>query len=94
MNEKEKNAAGKDESGGKSRPVRKSIGQSVREGSLYSAPTIIIVYPIVGFALGYMGYKLWGWPIWISMITMLLGLIQGIREIYKLSKKIYGDDGP
>jgi len=90
----DENSSGMPPTGGGKRPVKKSVGQKVREGSLYSASTIIITYPIVGFALGFLCHKLWGWPVWISMITTILGLVQAIREVYKLSKKVYGDDGP
>ena len=90
----DENSSGMPPTGGGKRSVKKSVGQKVREGSLYSASTIIITYPLVGFGLGYLGHYLWGWPKWISMITTILGLIQAIREVYKLSKKVYGDDGP
>lgn len=53
---------------------------------------MIIVFPIVGFFLGYLPTKYWGWPFWVPLITMLLGLVQAIREIYKLSKKVYGNN--
>ena len=90
----DENSPGTPSPGSGKRHVKKSIGQKVKEGSLYSASTIIITYPIVGFGLGFLCHKLWGWPVWISMITTILGLIQAIREVYKLSKKVYGDDGP
>ena len=88
----DENRTDPDQSNGQKPQRGKSIGEKVREGSLYSAPTIIIVYPIVGFFVGYIPHKLWNWPIWVALITMILGLVQAIREIYKLGKKIYGDD--
>lgn len=70
---------------------QKRFGEIVRERSLYAAPTIIIVYPIVGFLIGYFLARQFDWPMWTAMIPMLLGLIQAIREVYNLSKKVYGE---
>jgi len=80
-----------DESG-PGKPRKKRPGELLREGSLYSAPTIIIVFPIVGYILGWLPVKYLGWPWWVPLITMVMGLVQAIREVYSLSRKIYGDD--
>ena len=72
---------------------KKRFGEIVRERSLLAAPTIIIVYPIVGFIIGYLLARQFNWPMWITMIPMLLGLIQAIREVYNLSKKVYSENG-
>jgi F0F1-type ATP synthase assembly protein I len=65
-----------------------SKGQGIRDAVLFSAPTILIVYPLVGFGLGYLGYRLWHWPQWISIVTLLMGFVQGIREVVSLGKKL------
>jgi len=70
---------------------KKRPGELIREGALYATPTILIVYPIVGFLLGYLTVKYLGWPFWVPIVTMLLGLVQAIREVYRLSRKVYGE---
>jgi len=77
------------------RPVvkrKKRPGELVREGSLMSAPTIIIVFPLVGYGLGWLGMNYLGWPWWVPILTMVAGLVQAIREVIKLAKKVYKDD--
>lgn len=71
--------------GARSRP-----GQLVRQAALASAPTILIVYPLVGFGIGYLGMRLWNWPAWVAIITLLMGLAEGMREVYRLGKKMEG----
>lgn len=71
---------------------RKRIGEIYREGALYSAPTIIIVYPIVGFVLGWLTVRYWNWPFWVPVVTTVAGLVEAIREVYRLSKKIMDND--
>jgi hypothetical protein len=67
-------------------------GDWVKNAALMSAPTIIIVYPLVGFGLGYLTVKLWHWPLWVPVITMVMGLIQAMREVIKLGKKLQDRD--
>jgi len=71
---------------------KKRLGELVRERALYAAPTIIIVYPLVGFTLGYLTVRFWHWPFWVPILTMVMGLVQAIRELHSLSRKIYGKD--
>ncbi len=89
--EKRRNAESNEEI---SRSTKKRPGEMLRERSLYAAPTIIIVYPLVGWFVGWFPYRFWHWPYWVPILTMLMGLAQAIRELYKLSRKIYGrEDG-
>lgn len=62
-------------------------GRLIRQAALASAPTILIVYPLVGFGIGYLGMRLWNWPAWVAIITLLMGLVQGMREVYRLGQK-------
>jgi fatty acid desaturase len=74
-------------------PARnKTIGQLVRERTLYAAPTIIIVYPLVGWFVGWLTVRYLHWPFWVPIITMVAAVIQAIRELEGLSKRIYDDD--
>lgn len=52
--------------------------------AMLSAPTILIVYPLVGFGLGYLAVRFWHWPEWVQLITLLMGFVQGLREVYRL----------
>ena len=71
---------------------KKRPGELIREGSLMAAPTLIIVYPLVGFGLGWLCVKYLGWPWWVPLLTMMAALVQAIREVTKLAKKVYKDD--
>jgi F0F1-type ATP synthase assembly protein I len=75
---------------GNGQPPRKKKrpGEIYRESSLLAAPTIIIVYPLVGFFLGWLTVRYWSWPDWVMLLTTLGGVVEGIREVYRLSKKI------
>ena len=72
---------------------KKTFGEIIRERALYAAPTIIIVYPIVGYLIGYLTVRYLHWPFWVPIVTMVAGLIQAIRELHALSRKIYGNEG-
>jgi F0F1-type ATP synthase assembly protein I len=69
-----------------------SPGSYVRNAAMLSAPTILITYPLVGFGLGWLGAKYWHWPDWIMLVTLLMGLVQGMREVYKLGMKLQKND--
>jgi F0F1-type ATP synthase assembly protein I len=69
-----------------------SRGAMLRSAALMSAPTILIVFPLVGFALGYLTVKLWHWPLWVPVVTLLMGFVQGMREVYGLGKKLERED--
>ena len=71
---------------------KKSGGASLRGAAILSAPTILIVYPLVGFGIGYLTVRLWHWPDWVPIVTLLMGLIQGMRDVYRLGLKIEKDD--
>ncbi len=49
---------------------------------------MLIVYPLVGFGLGYLTVHYWNWSIMVPVVTMILGLVQGIREVLKIGSKI------
>jgi len=67
--------------------ARKS-GIDARDAVMLSAPNIIIVFPLVGFGIGYALAKAFHWPMWIAIITLLMGFIQGIREVIRLGEKM------
>jgi len=71
---------------------KKTFGEIVRERALYAAPTIVIVYPLVGYFIGWLTVRYWGWPYWVPIVTMVAALIQAIRELIKLSRRIYDDN--
>ncbi len=71
---------------------KKRPGEVYRDWSLYSATTIIIVYPVVGFIVGWLMVRFWHWPAWVPALTTVAGVVEGIREVYKLSKKVLGDN--
>ena len=60
--------------------------------ALMSAPTMLIVFPLVGWGLGYLAVKYWHWPAWVQIVTLLMGLVQGMREVYRLGMQIEKDD--
>ena len=62
-------------------------GDLARYAALTSTPYILIVYPIVGFIVGYLPVYYWGWSIIISVVLMVLGLVQGIREVIKIGNR-------
>ena len=64
----------------------------VKYAALTSTPYIIIVYPIVGFVLGWLPVHFWNWPAWFPVITLVLGLVQGIREVMKVGSRIDSED--
>ena len=71
------------------RPEEKPPGErgpfpSYRNAAMLSAPTILIVYPLVGFGLGYLTVRFWHWPEWVQLVTLLMGFVQGLREVYRL----------
>lgn len=68
---------------------KKTFGEIVRERALYAAPTIVIVYPLVGYFIGWLTVRYWSWPYWVPIVTMVAALIQAIRELVKLSRQIY-----
>lgn len=55
---------------------------------MLSAPTILVVYPLVGFGLGYAAVRFLHWPEWVPVLTLVMGLAQGMREVYRLGKRI------
>lgn len=72
-----------------SREKRKSFwGLSYKDAALAGAPTLLIVSPIVGFILGYLTVKYWNWPLWVPVLTLIMGFVQGIRETLKMSSKV------
>lgn len=69
----------------------KRFGEKYRESVMLSAPNILIGFPLAGAFLGWLLTKFLNWPIWVVPLVMMLGVIQGIREVIKLSKKSEGD---
>ena len=57
---------------------------SYANAAMMSAPTILIVFPLVGFGLGYLMVRFWHWPEWVQLVTLLMGFVQGLREVYRL----------
>ena len=80
------------ESEGRSPDRKKTFGELVRERALLAAPTIVIVYPLVGWFLGWLTVKYWQWPYWVPILTMVAALVQAILELVKLSKHIYNNN--
>jgi F0F1-type ATP synthase assembly protein I len=56
-----------------------------------TTPYLLIVYPLVGFGLGYLTVYYWHWTIFVAVATMILGLIQGIREVVKMGENLNKD---
>lgn len=71
---------------------KKRPGEIVRERALYGASFMIIVYPLVGAFLGWVTVEYLGWPFWVILVMMIAGFVQGIREIFRLSKKTAGNN--
>lgn len=92
MSNDEENRIKHGKSEGPTSDRKKTFGELVRERALLAAPTIVIVYPLVGWFLGWLTVKYWQWPYWVPILTMLAALIQAIRELAKLSKHIYGSN--
>jgi F0F1-type ATP synthase assembly protein I len=65
-------------------PQNRGPFPSNRNAAMMSAPTILIVYPLVGFGLGYLTVRFWHWPEWVQLVTLLMGFVQGLREVYRL----------
>jgi F0F1-type ATP synthase assembly protein I len=80
-------ANGKSKDPGQRSP-KKEPGDIAKYAALSSTPTMLIVYPLVGFGLGYLTVHDWNWSIMVPVVTMILGLVQGIREVIKIGKKI------
>ncbi|MCX6645545.1 MAG: hypothetical protein NTY09_04185 [bacterium] len=62
-----------------------------RYAAFTSTPYSLIVYPLVGFGLGYLTVYYWHWSIFVAVATMILGLIQGIREVVKIGENLDKD---
>lgn len=69
-------------------PPKEEPGDIAKYAVLSSTPTMLIVYPLVGFGLGYLTVYYWNWSILVPVVTMVLGLVQGIREVIKIGGKI------
>lgn len=80
-------ANGKSQDPGKS-SQNEEPGEIAKYAVLSSTPTMLIVYPLVGFGLGYLTVYYWNWSILVPVVTMVLGLVQGIREVIKIGSKI------
>jgi len=71
--------------------IRKAA-DNFKDAALLSAPTMLIVFPLVGFGLGYWLMKIFNWPLWVPVITLVMGFIQGIREVINLGKRLDKSD--
>ncbi|HDS30615.1 MAG TPA: hypothetical protein ENN67_06165 [Firmicutes bacterium] len=72
----------------------RSFGERYRESAMLAAPTIIIVYPLVGFFIGWLTVKYWSFPEWVMLLTLVGGVAEGIREIFRLNKRISQKNEP
>lgn len=69
-------------------PDKKGRSDFARYAAFTSTPYMLIVYPLVGFGLGYLTVYYWHWSIFVPVVTMVLGLVQGIREVLKIGEKL------
>ncbi|MFH1677173.1 MAG: AtpZ/AtpI family protein [bacterium] len=70
------------------RKKTRKAADNFRDAAMLSAPTMLIVFPLVGFALGCWLAHIFHWPLWVAVITLLMGFVQGIREVIKLGNRL------
>jgi F0F1-type ATP synthase assembly protein I len=67
------------------------LGKKIQNAAMMSTANIIIAYPLVGFGVGWLLVRYLHFPDWVMVVTMILGLVQGIREILNISRRM-GDN--
>lgn len=57
-------------------------------GLALSIPSLLVAGPLVGYGLGMLIQHLTGWGMWVSWLTLTLGIVAGIRETIKVIRKL------
>ncbi len=68
------------------------INEHNRYLSFVGAPFVLIVAPICGYFLGVWLDGYFHTPPYLSYVGLVLGIVSGIREFYKLVKAVGHDD--
>ncbi len=62
--------------------------ESARQFGLFGIIVSEVAGLSLGFAgLGYWGHENWGWPLWLSALSAVLGLAIAIFRVYLLVKR-------
>jgi F0F1-type ATP synthase assembly protein I len=72
----------------------KNDPQYTRYLSFVGAPFVLVVAPICGYFIGSWLDTYFGTYPYLSYGLLILGIISGIREFYKLVKSVGNDDQP
>lgn len=62
--------------------------QALQLGLGLMIPMLLVSGPLVGYAIGYLLRRWLGWPEWVMYVMVLLGLVAGGRETFRVIKRI------
>jgi F0F1-type ATP synthase assembly protein I len=49
-------------------------------------------YPLAGYFIGWFIHRTFGGPEWIPILIMMLALVEGFREVYRIATRIAVDE--
>lgn len=70
------------------KPAAQATGTLTQLSLALSIPTLLVSGPLVGFGLGWLMRRWFGWPEWVSYLMVLVGLVAGIRETIKVIRRL------
>jgi ATP synthase protein I len=72
---------------------REDRGKQIGRAGVYvTIPFILAVPPILGWILGSWGDRFFGSTPYLAYVALVLGMIAGFREVYRLIKRFGNDE--